>query len=54
MKRTCPTHDGAPLYGGPVHFTCVRGHGVPAADLSHEFTPRPTASVGAATSGGGR
>lgn len=52
--RTCPIHDGARLLGGPVRYTCERGHGVPAADLSHEFTPRPTASASAAPSGGGR
>lgn len=51
--RTCPTHKDARLCGGPVHFTCARGHGVQAADLSREFTPRSTASAGA-TPGGGR
>lgn len=54
--RTCPTH-GTPLDNGPIWFRCPRGHSLPAADLSHEFTPRPaeTAPVPAgATSGGGR
>lgn len=53
MMRHCPEHPTQRLYGGPVHFTCARGHGVQAADLSHEFTPRTTAPAGAA-SGGGR
>lgn len=38
--RRCPVHDEATLSGGPTWFTCQYGHGVPAADLSHEFQPR--------------
>ncbi|MCW2901788.1 MAG: hypothetical protein JWO67_4053, partial [Streptosporangiaceae bacterium] len=38
---TCPTH-GTPLYNGPIRYRCDFGkHSVAAADVSHEFTPRP-------------
>lgn len=37
---TYPTH-GTRLDNGPIWFRCPRGHSLPAADLSHEFTPRP-------------
>lgn len=35
----CPRHREERLDGGPTHYTCPTGHGVPAADLDHEFHP---------------
>lgn len=32
----CPRHK-VPLDGGPVRFICREGHGVPAADIDHEY-----------------
>lgn len=33
----CPRHREERLNGGPTWFGCPAGHGVPAADLDHEF-----------------
>lgn len=35
----CPTHR-VPLDGGPIRFRCPEGHGVPAADIDHDYHPR--------------
>jgi hypothetical protein len=32
----CPRHH-LRLDGGPVWFHCPAGHGLPAADINHEF-----------------
>lgn len=31
--KPCPRHPNRALSGGPVHYHCPAGHGLPAADV---------------------